>query len=72
MAQRQIGMDTVVVLPADLVLRKMPASDQISNDALCGAPGDAGLLGNVLQADAGIRGDIQKHMAVVGQKLPTL
>lgn len=69
-AQRPIGVDLVVVSAAHPGSLHVAVPHKISNDRLSRALGDPDSDGNIPAADAGVTGDADQHMAVVGEERP--
>jgi hypothetical protein len=67
--ERQGGLDPVAVAAAIFVLDDVPGPDEIGDDAVGGALGDARPGRDVAQPHARVVGDAQQHPGVVGQEL---
>ena len=65
-----VFVDSVAV-PAALALAvDVPGVDEVGQDALRGALGDADLVGDVAKPDVRCAGDAQQHLGVVGEEAP--
>lgn len=71
-AHGDVGVDAVVVAAADAVALDVAGVDQVGDDALCGALGDADHLGDVTEADVGVALDAEQHLGVVREEPPAL
>ena len=69
-AQRLVEVDLVMVATADPGSFHVAVPHEIGDDRLSGALGDPYPGGNVSTADAGVAGDADQHMAVVGEERP--
>ncbi|GII19904.1 hypothetical protein Ppa05_66300 [Planomonospora parontospora subsp. antibiotica] len=70
MPQRQGGVEFVAVAPDFPAHGEVPRGGEIGKDALRGALGDLNAGGHVADPHAGVTGDAQQHMGVVGQEGP--
>src|SRR4029450_7592606 len=70
-AQRQVLLDAVPVATAVLVLDHVAGVDEIGDDAVGAALGDAHDGGEVPQAHARVMGDAQQRPSMVGEQAPT-
>ena len=68
--QGLIALDSVAVASAVLGLEHVAGLHQVGDDAECGSLGDAEGDGDLAQADAGVAGDAQQRLRVVGQEAP--
>src|SRR2546429_9480493 len=66
----KVGLDRVVVAAAVALARDVPGGGEVADDAMGGALGDPDRLADLAQADAGILGDAQQDLGVVGEKRP--
>ena len=68
--QWQRLVDRVPVAPADARAPDVSGVDEVTDDALRGAFGDADKLGDVPQPHIRVACDAHQHVRVVGQKRP--
>ena len=66
------GVDRVVVSAADAGALDVAGLDEVGDDALGGAFGDADLVGDVSHAGFGVVGDAEQHLGVAGDERPGL
>jgi hypothetical protein len=69
-AQRSVRVDVVMVAAADPGSLHVAVPHKISDDRLGGALGDPDSGGNIPGPDAGVTGDADQHMAMVGEERP--
>ena len=62
-----VPVATALALPLD-----EPGVDQVGQDPLCGADGDADRVGDISKAHVGIPGDAEQDLRVVRDELPAL
>jgi len=67
----EVGVDGVVVASSVALARNVPGAGQLGDDAVRGAFGDPDPVAEVAQPDAGIVGDANQDLGVVGQEPPT-
>ena len=70
LGQGLVCLDLVAVAAPVLLLDDVAALDQVADDAVGAALGDAHVDRYVAQADAWVAGDTQHHLGVVGQETP--
>jgi hypothetical protein len=71
-AHGDVGVDAVVVASPDAFAFDVAGFDQVGDDALCGALGDADHLGDVAEPDVGVALDAEQHLGVVREEPPGL
>jgi hypothetical protein len=69
-AHRPFEVDLVAVPSTDPRSHNVALSDEVGDDRLCSALGDADPLRNIAASNFGVCGDTNQHMAVVGEKRP--
>jgi hypothetical protein len=67
-----VGIDDVVIAPADARPRYVPSLDEVSDDSLGRPLRDPRQLGNVADPDLGIAGDAEEHLRVARDEAPRL
>ena len=70
MTQRKLRLDRVVVPPAMSLSQHVALLDQLGQDPVGGALGDAYRCSDVAQSDTRVLRDRQEDMGVVCQKVP--
>src|SRR5512132_1558897 len=68
--QRERGPHLVAVPSALSLAHHVPLIDQLGQDSVGGAFGDADGSGDVAQADTGVTSNADQDMRVIGQKVP--
>lgn len=72
MPERPVGVDAVLVPPAGSGPLDVARADQVGDDRLRCTLSDADSGGNITTADAGIIGDTDEDVAVVGEERPVV
>ena len=67
----EVGVDRVVVAAAVSVACDVTGVGELGDDSMRGPFGDPDALADVAQANAGVTGDADQHLGVVGEKCPT-
>jgi hypothetical protein len=70
MTQRQVGEHLVVVAPALALAPHVALFDQLGEDLVGAALGDADRVGDVAQAHPGVVCDAEENVGVVGEEVP--
>ena len=68
--QRELGLHLVAISSALSLAHHVPLVDQLGQDSVGGAFGDADGSGDVAQADTGVTSHADQDMRVIGQKVP--
>ena len=68
MGELLFGIDGVGVAPTDTRPLHIPGADQVVQDRLRRALGDADAIGDLADAHVRLLGDSQQHLPVVGQQ----
>ena len=70
MAQGAVEIDLVVVSATDPGAFDVATFHQVGDDRLSGALGDPDAGGDIPAPDAGVTGDADQHMTMVGEERP--
>jgi hypothetical protein len=71
MAKGQLGLDLVAVAAPMPLAQNVALLDQLGEDFVGAALGDANRSRNIAQSDAGILSDAEQNVGVVGEEVPT-
>jgi hypothetical protein len=67
--QRELGIDLVDVSPATSLANDVAVLDQFRDDAMCASLRDPHGLSDITQANAGVVGNAEHDLSVVGEEL---
>ena len=67
---RRLSVDYIAVAATLPLPLDVAGLDEVGQDALRGAEGDADRVSDVTQADIGVAGDAEQHLRVVRNELP--
>ena len=71
MSQRKLWLDLVAIPPAMSLAQHVALLNELGQDLVSGAFGDANRGGDVAQANARVMGHAREDVGVVCQKVPT-
>jgi hypothetical protein len=70
MSQRKVGVKLIAVSSPVAVAVKIAGVNEVGDDPLGGALGDPDACGDVTKPNAGVTGNADQHVGVVGEKRP--